>query len=38
MIATYGAGVTAAAGTSLTHHLFAKIFALGKSLTKKQST
>ncbi len=30
MIATRGAGVTAAAGTSLTHHLFAKIFTLGK--------
>ena len=32
MIATCGAGVTAAAGTSLTHHLFAKVFTLGKSL------
>ncbi len=31
MIATRGAGVTAAAGTSLTHHLFAKVFTLGKS-------
>ena len=29
---TSGAGVTAAAGTSLAHHLFSKIFALGKSL------
>ncbi len=36
-IATRGAGVTAAAGTSLTHHLFAEIFTLGKSLAK-QST
>ena len=33
MIATCGAGVTAAAGTRLAHHLFAKIFAIGKSLT-----
>ncbi len=32
MYATRGAGVTAAAGTSLTHHLFAKVFTLGKSL------
>ncbi len=30
-IATRGAGVTAAAGTRLTHHLFAKIFTLDKS-------
>ena len=36
-IATCGAGVTAAAGTSLTHHLFAKIFTLGKSLTKSKA-
>ncbi len=34
MIATRGAGVTAAAGTSLSHHLFAKLFTLGKSLAK----
>ena len=34
MVTTCGAGVTAAAGTSLTHHLFSKIFALGKSLVK----
>ncbi len=34
MIPTCGAGVTAAAGTSLTHHFFAKIFTLGKSLPK----
>ncbi len=31
VIATRGAGVTAAAGTSLSHHLFAKVFTLGKS-------
>ncbi len=30
MVPTRGAGVTAAAGTSLTHHLFAKLFTLGK--------
>ncbi len=30
LIPTRGAGVTAAAGTSLAHHLFAKIFTLGK--------
>ncbi len=34
MVPTRGAGVTAAAGTSLAHHLFAKGFNLGKSLTK----
>ncbi len=34
MVPTRGAGVTAAAGTSLTHHLFAKGFTLGKSLAK----
>ncbi len=33
-IPTRGAGVTAAAGTSLSHPLFAKLFALGKSLSK----
>ena len=33
VIATCGAGVTAAAGTSLSHHLFAKVFNFGKSLT-----
>lgn len=32
MIATRGAGITAAAGTGLTHHLFAKLFSLDKSL------
>ncbi len=37
MVTTRGAGVTAAAGTSLTHHLFAKIFTLSKSPVK-QST
>ena len=31
MIATRGAGITAAAGTGLSHHLFAKIFTLSKS-------
>ncbi len=31
MVPTRGAGVTAAAGTSLTHHLFSKLFTLGKS-------
>jgi hypothetical protein len=34
MVATRGAGVTAAAGTSLAHHLFFKIFTLNKSLAK----
>ncbi len=34
MIPTRGAGVTAAAGTSLSRHLFAEIFTLGKSLAK----
>ncbi len=34
MVPTRGAGVTAAAGTSLAHHLFAKGFKLGKSLAK----
>ena len=37
LVATCGAGVTAAAGTSLTHHLFAKIFTLGKSLAKSKA-
>ncbi len=32
MIATRGAGVTAAAGTSLTHHLFAKILTQQKPM------
>ena len=32
MIATRGAGVTAAAGTGLTHHLFSKLLTLKKSL------
>ena len=31
MITTCGAGVTAAAGTRLTHHLFANLFTVGKS-------
>ena len=34
MIPTCGAGVTAAAGTGLAHHLFFKVFALEKSLVK----
>ena len=34
MIPTRGAGVTAAAGTSLAHHLFAMIFTHSKSLAK----
>ena len=33
MIPTCGAGVTAAAGTGLAHHLFSKLFLLGKSLS-----
>ena len=33
MIPTRGAGVTAAAGTGLAHHLFSKLFSLGKSLS-----
>jgi hypothetical protein len=33
MIPTCGAGVTAAAGTGLAHHLFAKLLILGKSLS-----
>ena len=32
MIATCGAGVTAAAGTGLAHHLFLKLLTLEKSL------
>ncbi len=31
MITTRGAGVTAAAGTGLAHHLFVKVFTLDKS-------
>ncbi len=31
MIATCGSGVTAAAGTSITHHLFIKLLTLNKS-------
>ena len=31
MSATRGAGVTAAAGTGLSHHLFVKVFTLNKS-------
>ena len=34
MIPTCGAGVTAAAGTGLTHHLFVKILTLNKSSAK----
>ncbi len=34
MVTTCGAGITAAAGTSLSHHLFLKIFTLKKSLAK----
>ncbi len=34
LVPTSGAGVTAAAGTRLTHHLFAKLFTFGKSLPK----
>ena len=34
MITTCDAGVTAAAGTGLAHHLFAELFTLGKSLLK----
>jgi hypothetical protein len=37
VVATCDAGVTAAAGTSLAHRLFAKIFTLGKSLTKSKA-
>ena len=33
MIPTSGAGVTAAAGTGLSHHLFSKLLMLGKSLS-----
>ena len=32
-VTTSGAGVTAAAGTSLAHHLFSKVFTFDKSLT-----
>ncbi len=34
MVATCGSGVTAAAGTGIAHHLFSKLFTLGKSYTK----
>ena len=34
MVTTCGAGVTAAAGTSLAHHLFSKLFTLSKSFTE----
>ncbi len=37
MIPTRGAGVTAPAGTSLAHHLFAKLFTFGKSLVKNKA-
>ncbi len=33
MITTCGAGVTAAAGTGLAHHLFFKLLTLDKSIT-----
>ncbi len=33
MVATCDAGVTAAAGTGLAHHLFAELFSLDKSFT-----
>ena len=36
-VTTRGAGVTAAAGTSLAHHLFFKVFTLKKSLTKSKA-
>ena len=36
MIATCDAGITAAAGTGLAHHLFSKVFTLGKSLLKSK--
>ena len=32
MIATCGSGITAAAGTGISHHLFVKLFTLNKSL------
>ncbi len=38
MIATRDAGITAAAGTGLSHHLFAKVFTLNKSLRINVST
>ncbi len=38
MVATRGAGVTAAAGTSLAHHLFAKEFTFGKKPIQCMST
>ncbi len=38
MIPTSGAGVTVAAGTSLAHHLFAKIFTLSKKPIHCMST
>ena len=34
MVTTCGAGVTAAAGTGLAHHLFVKLFTLNKSPLK----
>ncbi len=34
VVTTCGSGVTAAAGTSITHHLFVKILTLNKSLAK----
>ena len=36
MIATCGAGITAAAGTGLAHHLFVKLLTLNKSLLESK--
>ena len=38
MAATWTAGITAAAGTCLTHHLFSKRFELSKSFHRSEST
>ena len=38
VVTTRGAGITAAAGTRLTHHLFVEWFRLHKSLLKKEKT
>ncbi len=38
MIATRDAGITAAAGTSLSHHLFFKVFTFKKSHRLRDST
>ena len=37
MAATWTAGITAAAGTSLTQSLFAKLFKFGKSVSLKRT-